>query len=286
MYGLYGIISYGLDYVYDKIKLKCDKEDLSFYMITGKEEKDLVKIHKVKILLIPSFLLFKRYAEELKKSKAIVVIVDHPLHLSDIDGLIMLDAKTDEGKRYSFRMHKIDWKNFFKEVLSIDSRIDFSIKDLELIPTMIKNQSYSDFLDTYTTLLYKCFDTKRRNIAIPIIFKRMFGGDHKEFLQEMKRFRLNTEFGKSLMNKFITSIESEYGNKLVSALKEASSLNTKIKNYIKIADKYKVNIYDLRFLIKSRAKWKTVRPVGSMQDVIKFSMQKNTGKLDKVKKRK
>ena len=178
-----------------------------------------------------------------------------------------------------FKLKKIDWKKLFDLVKQNKKgelkKVDFNIQQFDLIPTLIQNQTFSDFLDIYNTYVYRYLDARQRAKFQSHFFARMFGRDHVAFLKATKIMGPQKGVGKKHYEQLVAKIESEYGQNLVNALVESDSVKT--KDYKKLAKKHEADVYDIRFLIKSKNK--VSKPIGTMSEIVKHTIHKHRAKI-------
>jgi hypothetical protein len=127
--------------------------------------------------------------------------------------------------------------------------------------------------------MYRVFDTIKRNTFQPILFNRIFTGNDKAFKKACIKFAPKRGYAKVQWDSLLSKVEGEYGSKLTSAL----SLAATNKNYKQVAKKCGVDVFDLRFLIKSNSKLGK-KPVGNISDILKDTVARNNKRLESLGK--
>lgn len=272
MKGVFGVVGLSLATVVDSVKDICKDKDLKFLFL---DKKPMPKsIRKAEVIVASGFDAFRLNLEALNTSKAVVVIADNPLSLSEIKDVVFIDAVRRKGESFRFILQKPNYGLVLSALKSKDS-LEVTTQKLDVIPTLIKSQKSSGFLDLLQLVIYRVFDVRKRNIFLPLFYKRMFTGNNKDFLASVEPLRPKRGFGKEKFDEFVDLINSDYGKALSKAVKEYK----KDKEAVELSKKYSVDAYDLRYVVKSGAK--LYKKTGTVKEAIEACVNK-----DKTKKAK
>jgi len=260
---VFGICSLSLPSFYDRLFALAPDSNINILKHTT-EPQDLTGI-----VLVPSFSLFVSRVKELKAASA-VVIFDTPLLLQQAIGIDILDAKRGQFQ-HSWRLTYVplDRSLLLKVVRASTKKTKYvDIKAIDLLPRVIEQVKHSSMMDKLLAALYSVTHHKRI-IFTKLVTEYLLGFTSKKyFLNQYKKIVPTRGKGKETAFLFLDYLHKPENNRYFQAFgkvgeilqnnqkftKKLEGVKKKPLSYEKIARKYGVDTYELRYMLKTYRK--------------------------------
>lgn len=224
-----------------------------FVPVDGTKKKDIEGVETAQIILLGSVALFKRLAGHINK-KAVVVIFDSPINLCCVRNIRYLDCAKNslkDGLSYKWQFQPIDY-DVLKRAVSRKKQVKWGTKDVDLLPVIIDGKVDGKFMEHVNNLVYNSTNHTNRNAISHTIFELATGViKPKQASSKIKKFLDMNPVRAKLVDSVVNTMSSEYGTKLVAALKERNRIKQtgKAVQYKKLEKQFGIMASDLKGVI-------------------------------------
>lgn len=216
---------------------------------------DTKLLEDLKVLLIVSVNAFLTVSDHLLDWDGVVILFDAPVKCEAFVGITLLDVeKRDNSFRYRFkRLNKNDISDAVKGALQSDDDIVFHKRKSNLLPYLLGQTSNSQ-MDRLQTWKYRV-PPDLRDAAFDTLVRWFFAS--KPTVKDLQN-RLLVMLGDNRRKSIDTLFEGNKFEPLKEAVLHIKSLKVASKSYSidKVATKYAVSAFDIRYLMAVNEKRK------------------------------